>query len=1001
MKDKNIQESRSVEIKGIGVWVSVFIAITFGIFGPLGLYITNINEFWFSIGDIWWIALLGGLLLFAVCFGVNLIFKDKKREICACLIFGVSLGFYIQGNWVTTDYGILDGKNINWSAYADIAIINTMIWVICFMLPFVLRHFLPEYWKKIIKYAAIFFVLIQIITLGTLLMTTNLSQNDSDTYLTTDGQFELSKNENIVIFVLDAFDSSYLKALMEEYPELTSAFDNFTYYPDMVAGGATTKIAMPAILTGVPYTQSISYSDYINYAYTQTDLFIKLKEQNYSTGIYTIPTFVSSSQSDLVDNLTTGKTKINSYGKLAKYIYQFAAFRYMPHLLKSKFWFYSGIFDELKSGSNAKNYSYDNVTFYQNMMEDGISSDIEGNSFRLYYLLGAHPPYEMNEYAEKVSPNETSQLQQAKGSLYIIEEYMNQLKQAGIYDNTAIIIMADHGDIGHHHNPLFMIKLFGESKDFCTSYAPLSYYDLHATLLSIITGNDKDYGKTIFDFEEGDKRERYFYFNASENYLTSIVEYAINGYAGDDSSVIATGNIYTGNSDDSLIAHEYDFGTVLTFGPDGTAMSHCISGFSGIDMLNYTWTDGKTAKMRFDLSEIPNQNLITSINTMVYSSVRSQRVIVRVGEKIVHAGIYDKTSTIDFVVPKELLDGKTLILDFEFPDAVCPQEVFGAGHDSRTLAFALMNMSISEGILEDENEICSYSLGDVIEFTSEKNGTRYFKNGINKIDQNYAWSSGNKSWMIMETGEVDSNLVCFIDFASVLNGSQRLTISTRGTTLYDDIVTSDKKTISFTIPAEYIASQTISLDFEYQDAASPKNFGTGTDVRVLAVAFKSITIKRTDEYMKFKKLFFTDGKAVISFSEDGNDKLYITEGTDWYTNQKTYRWTGKYAELQTDIDSDVDLTMTVYGYVYQQSGGSIVTLNGTVVANLDAGDGFRQYEIALPSKLLKADGLQTIAFSSENAVSPFDAGTGKDKRELGIALSTITFEKVSIVGEGS
>lgn len=997
-KHKNKKISKKLENNCIsGLWVSLFIAVTFGIFGPLGIYLTNISEFWFSIGDIWWIVLLGGLLLFLVFFCMSFMFKGRGREIFVCLIFGASFGFYVQGNWINIDYGLLDGKNIDWSKYTGAAIMNTLIWVLCIILPFAFRLIIPRLWKSIIKYMVLFLVLLQVVTLGTLLVTANINQNDSDTYLSTEGEFSLSKNKNIVIFILDAFDTSYFKALLEENPEAAVTFKNFTYYPDTVAGAALTKVALPAILTGMPYTVPMSYKDYIEYAYTQTELYKTLKRYNYSTGIYTLTTFVPSSQKDLIDNLSTGKSKIGSHSLLTKHLYQLTAFRYMPHLLKSNFWVYSGVFEELRHGSNTESYSTSNVKFYQRLLDNRITADDKYNAFRFYYLQGAHPPYDMNEYAQQVPSDETSQLQQAKGSLHIIEEYMTQLKDAGIYDNTTILIMADHGDVGHHHNPLFMMKLSGESMEFEISYAPLSYYDLHATLLSIITGNERDYGDTVFDFEEGDKRLRYFYYDRSKNNITSIIEYAINDYAGNKSSVIATGNIYTGVSG-SGAAYEYKLGAMLTFGPDGTALPYCVSGFSRTDAGDYAWTDGKSAEMRFDLSEIPKQDLNVRIFSMVYSNAGSQRMIVKDGEEIVHAGTYDKTSTIEFAIPKELLEDKTLLLDFEFPDAVCPYDLFGSGNDYRTLAFALMDITISEGTLENSTNIPSYNIGDVIEFTKDNDGTRYFINGIGKVNDGHAWSTGNSGWLLMKTGETGYDLNCKIDLVNVLNGKQRLIISSNGEILFNGIVTSENKKIDFRIPAKYIATQFVSLKFEYPDAASSLKLGVGKDNRILAAAFKTITFEKAE--VVSDEVLFTNGSFIIDFTKSGNSEQYITKSTDWYAQEETHRWTGKYAELHTTINTEEELTMIIDGFIHHLSGGSVVTLNGTVVASLDAGDGFKQYKIKLPCELLNVEGIQTIAFSSKKAVSPYEAGIGADKRELGIALRSITFTKASAENNG-
>jgi len=82
---------------------------------------------------------------------------------------------------------------------------------------------------------------------------------------------------------------------------------------------------------------------------------------------------------------------------------------------------------------------------------------------------------------------------------------------------------------------------------------------------------------------------------------------------------------------------------------------------------------------------------------MVYTRVGPQRMIVKSGNQVVHVGTYEKTSRIEFVVPKQLINDKTVILEFEFPDAVRPYDYFGSGNDSRILGFAFLRLTMSEG----------------------------------------------------------------------------------------------------------------------------------------------------------------------------------------------------------------------------------------------------------------------------------------------------------------
>ena len=138
--------------------------------------------------------------------------------------------------------------------------------------------------------------------------------------------------------------------------------------------------------------------------------------------------------------------------------------------------------------------------------------------------------------------------------------------------------------------------------------------------------------------------------------------------------------------------------------------------------------------------------------------------------------------------------------------------------------------------------IQKYALGDEIEFTEDNDGTRYFMYGIASVNGSYTWSYGKSSELIMNAGNIEKELECSIDLASVLNGRQRVIVSSNGMTLFDDVVTAENKKISFKIPTQCITSEVLSLSFSYPDANSPANLGTGKDKRILAVAFKKFTL---------------------------------------------------------------------------------------------------------------------------------------------------------------
>lgn len=131
-----------------------------------------------------------------------------------------------------------------------------------------------------------------------------------------------------------------------------------------------------------------------------------------------------------------------------------------------------------------------------------------------------------------------------EASVTITKAYLNMLKDAGLYDNSVIIVMADHGLEGNapelytgRQNPILFVKGINEHHEMLLSEAPVSYDDLQPAFQRLLEGKA---GTEIFDAQEGDVRERryLFYEYEEEDYL---YEYITEGHASDDSSLQATG----------------------------------------------------------------------------------------------------------------------------------------------------------------------------------------------------------------------------------------------------------------------------------------------------------------------------------------------------------------------------------------------------------------------------------------------------------------------------
>ena len=67
--------------------------------------------------------------------------------------------------------------------------------------------------------------------------------------------FPLSRNgKNVIVFMLDRGISSYVPFLFQEKPELMQQFDGFTWYPNTLSFGNATNTGSPALFGGYEYT---------------------------------------------------------------------------------------------------------------------------------------------------------------------------------------------------------------------------------------------------------------------------------------------------------------------------------------------------------------------------------------------------------------------------------------------------------------------------------------------------------------------------------------------------------------------------------------------------------------------------------------------------------------------------------------------------------------------------------------------------------------------------
>lgn len=145
---------------------------------------------------------------------------------------------------------------------------------------------------------------------------------------------------------------------------------------------------------------------------------------------------------------------------------------------------------------------HENYDFSDKLMQNKLTVQGGDKVFAVQHIMGTHlfKNDEYGRFKEGASYEETT-----LGCLYIVGEYIKLMKEAGVYDNSTIIITAYHG-WEYGQQPIFFIKEAGASADeIIDNNAPASFHELLPTIARI-AGVDMS-GKTIYDFEPDEQRE--------------------------------------------------------------------------------------------------------------------------------------------------------------------------------------------------------------------------------------------------------------------------------------------------------------------------------------------------------------------------------------------------------------------------------------------------------------------------------------------------------------
>ena len=399
---------------------------------------------------------------------------------------------------------------VDWERYRSLTTTNTIIWAVLIILILLFAiKFRNSFSRGVIRILCFVLSIIQIGTLVYVERTTVMDEGELDWYASKEGEFDLSKNENTIVLIIDTMDAQWFDDFILPTSATTNELKDFTYFDNAVAGGAPTWLGIPAILSGKAYQPTEAISEYYEHAYPDSTLFRDVKSEGWSMQMYFQNlAFLENADFNLFDNFVHVPHTYSILGRknFLKDLYKITGY-YLSPMITKKYLAETGnpLEDNIVIDDIDDAYKVYDPDFYIDMNKNGITTTREDNLLTVYLLYGAHGPSYMNENAEAIesTTSDEAHTAQIKGLFKLLYEYLDYLKAADIYDSSTVIITADHGGQEYFQNPTILIKQPNVTQEeLVIKHSPVMFENLYNSIAKSMLKNDSHYGEDLFDVEE-------------------------------------------------------------------------------------------------------------------------------------------------------------------------------------------------------------------------------------------------------------------------------------------------------------------------------------------------------------------------------------------------------------------------------------------------------------------------------------------------------------------
>ena len=616
--------------------ICALLPVTLLLAGPAHLYFTNAAEFSAPFADHLRYLAPSALVLF-LGLGLALVACERRPrtgEFAVALLFALSALVWLQGNVLVFDYGPLDGRGIQWHGKRVQASVELAVWATVLVAALVWRRATCRW--AVAGSAAL--LLIQLGTVAFEAATADRARTWKPAAEMRVALHTLAPERNVIVLIVDTFQADVFKALLERRPSLAGRLEGFTLFANTTGGYPTTAASLPMMLTGQTYENAEPVADFVQRELAENSLASLFLERGYQVDLMPLTRYVMSCNQAFASNCIELRRVVQDDDLLQAFdettrLLDVTAFRHVPHVLKPFVhndgnWVVSDALEVFGVDAVREGHWLD-TAFIEQFRTGAVVSDELPGTFKLYHLIGLHPPFRLNESCQERAVDQTHDkdvqraiaLTQAGCVFDYIEVFLDRLRELGVFDQSLIVIAGDHGSSGPLHvgvdarvmqpgvdvstahdggagpvemaeevmasaMPMLLVKRPGAKGPLTVRQAPVALCDLPNTVAGALGFEPGFPCQDAFSIADNADRERRYLFYRwdddfwQKDYLPNMHEYLVNGPPWQRASWSASPRLLTPNGVSTGSFGLYSLGETLSFGVDGSVTPYLGRGWT-------------------------------------------------------------------------------------------------------------------------------------------------------------------------------------------------------------------------------------------------------------------------------------------------------------------------------------------------------------------------------------------------------------------------------------